>query len=135
METGAKYKRMTTDKKKHRSDCLITTKTLFSFARCNSVFYLTKKAKAVPLQATKVLGWRGGIAPTHSRPRHLMGVSGQRHDPAALCPRGKDLQYPLYRRLGRTQSRSGHRGCRKNSFASTGIEHRSPGRRARHYTD
>jgi hypothetical protein len=35
----------------------------------------------------------------------LDGVSGQRHAPAALYPR-----YPLYRRLGGPQSRSGHRG-------------------------
>jgi hypothetical protein len=28
------------------------------------------KAKAVPLQATEVLGGREGIAPTHSRPWH-----------------------------------------------------------------
>jgi hypothetical protein len=28
----------------------------------------------------------GGLAPIHSRPRHEMGVSGQRHAPAALCP-------------------------------------------------
>jgi len=28
------------------------------------------KAKAVPLHAMKALGGRGGIAPTHSRPRH-----------------------------------------------------------------
>jgi hypothetical protein len=27
-------------------------------------------AKAVPLQATESLGWRGGIAPTYSQPRH-----------------------------------------------------------------
>jgi hypothetical protein len=27
-----------------------------------------------------------------------MGVSGQRHAPAALYPRGKDPRYPLYRR-------------------------------------
>jgi hypothetical protein len=26
--------------------------------------------KAVPLHAMEVLGGRGGIAPTHSRPRH-----------------------------------------------------------------
>jgi hypothetical protein len=32
------------------------------------VMFVTK-AKAVPLHATKALGWRGGIAPTHSRPR------------------------------------------------------------------
>jgi hypothetical protein len=36
-----------------------------------------------------------------------MGVSGQRHAPAALYPRGKDPRYPLDRRLGGTQSRSG----------------------------
>jgi hypothetical protein len=51
-----------------------------------------------------------GIAPTHSRLRHYMGVSGQRHAPAALYPRGKDPWYPLDRRLGGPQSRSGHRG-------------------------
>jgi hypothetical protein len=33
---------------------------------------------------------RGGIAPTLSRPRNYMGVSGQRHSPAALYSRGKD---------------------------------------------
>jgi hypothetical protein len=32
------------------------------------------------------LGVIGGIAPTHSQHRHYMGVSGQRHAPAALCP-------------------------------------------------
>jgi hypothetical protein len=40
------------------------------------------------------LGGRGGIALTHSRPRHKMGVSGQRHAPAALYPRGNDPRYP-----------------------------------------
>jgi hypothetical protein len=29
-----------------------------------------KKDKAVPLHAMEALGGRGGIAPTHSRPRH-----------------------------------------------------------------
>jgi hypothetical protein len=33
---------------------------------------------------------RRGIAPTHSWLRHYMGVSGQRHSPAKLYPRGKD---------------------------------------------
>jgi hypothetical protein len=44
------------------------------------------KTKAVPLHATETLGGRGGrpIAPTHSRPRNKMGVSVQRHAPAAL---------------------------------------------------
>jgi hypothetical protein len=40
----------------------------------------------------------------------LMGMSGQRHAPAALYPLRKDPRYPLYRRLGGPQSRSGHIG-------------------------
>jgi hypothetical protein len=39
-----------------------------------------------------------------------LGVSSQHHAPAALYPRGKNPRYPLYRRLGGPQSRSGHRG-------------------------
>jgi hypothetical protein len=62
------------------------------------------KSKAVPLHAMEALGGRGGIAPTHSRLRHYMGVSGQHHAPAALYSQGKD------RRLGGPQRRSGHRG-------------------------
>jgi hypothetical protein len=34
----------------------------------------------------EALGGRGGIAPTHSRLRHYVKVSGQRHAPAALYP-------------------------------------------------
>jgi hypothetical protein len=45
---------------------------------------LKAKAKSVPLQATKAFEGRGGIAPTHSRLQHWMGVSGQHHAPAAL---------------------------------------------------
>jgi hypothetical protein len=82
----------------------------------------------------QALRGRGGIAPTHSRPRHYMGVSGQRHDPAALYPRGKDPRYPLDRGLGGPQSRSGHRGYRKNPLSLPGIEPRSPGRPARSKT-
>jgi hypothetical protein len=33
---------------------------------------------------------------------------------------GKRLRYPLDRRLGGSQSRSGHRGSRKNTFTSAG---------------
>jgi hypothetical protein len=67
-------------------------------------------SKAVPSHAMEALGRRGDIAPTHSRPWHQMGVSGQHHVPAALYPLGKDPRYPLYRRLGGPKSRSGHRG-------------------------
>jgi hypothetical protein len=55
-------------------------------------------------------GERKYTAPTHSWPRHLIGVSGQRHDPAALYPRGNNPRYPLDRRQGGSQTRSGHRG-------------------------
>jgi hypothetical protein len=40
----------------------------------------------------------------------IIGVSGQHHAPAALYPLGKGPRYPLDRRLGGPQSRSGHRG-------------------------
>jgi hypothetical protein len=39
----------------------------------------------------------------------LYGVSGQRHAPAALYPRGKDPRHQLDRRLGGPQSRCGQR--------------------------
>jgi hypothetical protein len=66
-----------------------------------------KQSKAVP-------PWRslGGeeyssyLFPTSA----LDGMSGLRHAPAAPYPRRKDPRYPLYRRLGGPQSRSGHRG-------------------------
>jgi hypothetical protein len=44
-------------------------------------------------------------------------VSRQRHTQAALYPREKEPRYPLDSRLGGPQSRSGHRGYRKKSFA------------------
>jgi hypothetical protein len=62
-----------------------------------------------------------------------MGVSGQRHAPAALYPRGKNPRYPLDRRLGGPQSRSGRRGQKKN-LPLSGIEPRSPDCPARSQT-
>jgi hypothetical protein len=44
----------------------------------------------------------------------LDGVSGQSHASATLYPRGRGPCYPLYSMLGGPQSRSGHRGYRKN---------------------
>ena len=66
-----------------------------------------------------------GIALLIHDQRHQKGVRGQRHVPAALYPPGK-TRYPLYRRLGGTQSRSGQ--VRKN-LGPTRI--RSPDRPAR----
>jgi hypothetical protein len=34
--------------------------------------------------------WGESVAPTHSRTRHSMGMSGLRHAPAVLYPRVKD---------------------------------------------
>jgi hypothetical protein len=63
-----------------------------------------------------------------------MGLNSQRQTPAALYPQGKDPRYPLHRRLGGPQSRSGHRGYRKNPLPLPGIEPRSPGCPARSQT-
>jgi hypothetical protein len=52
-------------------------------------------------------GGSGGMDPTHSRSQYYMGVSGQRHAPAALYP-GKGPPVPVERSLGGPQSRSGH---------------------------
>jgi hypothetical protein len=59
-----------------------------------------------------------------------MEVSGQLHAPAALPP-GKSLWYPLDRRLGGPQSRSGRGGEEKNPQLPPGIEHYNPDRPAR----
>jgi hypothetical protein len=50
-----------------------------------------------------------------------MEVSDQLHAPAAL-PQGKSPSYPLDRRLGGPQSRSGRGGEEKNSQPPPGIE-------------
>jgi hypothetical protein len=50
-----------------------------------------------------------------------MEVSGQLHAPAALLP-GKEPWYPLDRRLGGAQSRSGRGAEEKNSQRPPGIE-------------
>jgi hypothetical protein len=50
-----------------------------------------------------------------------MAVNGQLQAPAAL-PQGKSPRYPLDRKLGGPQSRSGHGGEEKNSDPPPGIE-------------
>jgi hypothetical protein len=57
-----------------------------------------------------------------------MGVSGQRHAQAVLYPRGYDPRYPLDRRLGGPQSRSGRRALKKNPLPLSGIEPDCPAR-------
>jgi hypothetical protein len=58
------------------------------------------KAKVVLLHAMKALWWRGGIVPTHSKPQHSMGVSGQHHALAALYPHGKGPPVPIVQEAG-----------------------------------
>jgi hypothetical protein len=61
---------------------------------------------------------------TFSWPRHWLEVSGQFHASAAL-PLGKSPRYPLDRRLGGPQSRSGRRGV-VTILASTGTRTPTP---------
>ena len=60
-----------------------------------------------------------------------MEVGGQRHAPAALTP-GK-TRYPLYRRLGGAQGRSGRE--RKISLTAPGFDPRTVQPVASRYTD
>jgi hypothetical protein len=65
----------------------------------------------------------------------LDGVSGQRHDPAALYPWGKDPRHPLDSRLDGPQSWSGHTTDYRNILLSLpGIEPLSSGRLVRSHT-
>jgi hypothetical protein len=50
----------------------------------------------------------------------LYGVSSQHHAPDALYPRGRDPRYPLYRRLGGPQDRSGPQASKLNWKMSAG---------------
>ena len=63
------------------------------------------KVKVLPQQATKAHRVSRGTALLFLDLGTQMGVGGQHHAPAALPP-GK-TRYPLYRRLGRPQGRSG----------------------------
>jgi hypothetical protein len=47
-------------------------------------YHTFKKLKLSHYTPRKRSVGREGIAPTHSRPRHYTGVSGQRRTPAAL---------------------------------------------------
>jgi hypothetical protein len=68
----------------------------------------------------KALGGRGGIDPTHLRPEHLMGVSGQHHAPAALYPRGKDPAVPIGEEAGWAPEPVWTQRIEEKSFAPAG---------------
>jgi hypothetical protein len=88
-------------------------------------------SKAVPLHAMEALGGKRRYSFYSITTSALDGGEWSASRPAALYPRGKDPRYPLYRRLGGPQIRSGHRGYRQNPLPLPGIEPLSPGRPAR----
>ena len=63
------------------------------------------KVKVTPKQATKAQRGSRCTALLFLQPRCYMGVGGQHHASAVLPPR--KTRYPLYRRLGGLQGRSG----------------------------
>jgi hypothetical protein len=65
--------------------------------------------------------WEWRFNSTHSLTSALDGNEWSAHAPAAL-PQGKGPWYPLDRRLGGPQSRSGRGGEEKNSQPQPGIE-------------
>jgi hypothetical protein len=67
---------------------------------------------------------------THSRLRHLMGVCGQRHAPAALLPPGKGHPVPIVQEAGWAPEPVWTQRIEEKSFAPPGIEPRLPGRPA-----
>jgi hypothetical protein len=77
---------------------------------------LNKKGKSVPQHTYGGERWEKSYSSYSFTNSALDGVGGQRHAPAAIYPRGKDPRYPLDRRLGRPQRRSGHEDYRKKSF-------------------
>jgi hypothetical protein len=68
----------------------------------------------------EALGWREGIAPTHSRPQHYMGVSGQRHAPVALLPPGKGPPVSIVQEAGWASEPVWTQRIEEKSFAPAG---------------
>jgi hypothetical protein len=68
----------------------------------------------------EALGGRGCIVPTHSRPRHYMGMSGQRHAPAALLPPGKGPPVPIVQEAGWAPEPVWTQRIEEKSFAPAG---------------
>jgi hypothetical protein len=60
-----------------------------------------------------------------------MGVSGQRHAPAALLPPGNGPSVPIVQEAGWAPEPVWTQRLEEKSFAPPGIEPRSPGRPAR----
>jgi hypothetical protein len=83
---------------------------MFSKQTPGDINITSGKSKAVLLHAMEALGGERLYSPYSLLTSALDGVSGQHHTAVAIYPRGKDPRYPLDKRLGGTQSRSGRRG-------------------------
>jgi hypothetical protein len=70
------------------------------FPRNISELLILLKAKAVPLHAIKALGGKGGIAPTHSRPRQLDWGAWSAPRPGHALARGKGPPVPTVQEGG-----------------------------------
>ena len=79
----------------------------------NISIYCDNCKKVLPIQATKALRAGRGITLPNLRPRHWRWGWGAAPRPGRFLPPGK-TRYPLYRRLGGLQGRSGR--VRKISF-------------------
>jgi hypothetical protein len=79
-----------------------------------------KKQRSPTTHHEGAWGGRGSIAPTHSRPRHSMVVSGQRHAPATLYPRGKDPSVPIVQEAGLAPEPVWTQRLKEKSFAPVG---------------
>jgi hypothetical protein len=95
-----------------------------------------KKAKAVPLQSWRRLGERRCNSYSFLS-WALDGGEWSASHPGRALPRGKDHRYPLYRRLGGPQSRSGHMLLEKSFCLCRGSNLDLPVVQyvLRHYTD
>jgi hypothetical protein len=101
----------------------------------------TFPSKAAKMQShntpMEAQGGKGCIDPTRSRPRHWMGMSDQRHAPAAFLSRGKDPDTHWTRSWVGPREGLDTDVRRKILLPLPEIEPRSPGRQSvvRHYTD
>jgi hypothetical protein len=85
----------------------------------NILCHRQAKAKAVPLHATKALGRRGGIAPTHSRPRHTRGEWSASRPGRAFIP-GERTPVPIVQEAGWAPEPVWTQRLEEKSFAPAG---------------
>jgi hypothetical protein len=93
-------------------------KTKASSSETSVNLYHTKQGKISPTTHLWKNSGGGGYSSYLFTTSALYGMSGQRHSPATLYPRGKDPPVPIVQQAEGPQNRSGHR--RGNSLASAG---------------